>query len=132
MVSIPRSSVRESDSEDNCDSEEDGDYETGSDESPDSDEERRSDTPEEDSEEGDDASTVEAEKEDMRVANHDEGRSASHEVRERPEPPPMNVMEGLNPQTVELAGPSLHMQDAQNPIFEMSPQQASTIRRTPL
>jgi hypothetical protein len=134
MVSVPRSSVRESDSDSDCegddDYEEHREDETESEGSSDSDEEARRDTPEEESEDADDASEVEAEKEDVEMTDQNDAMSGSLETREQVKSPPPNMTDAQVVRTGELPVPTLHRQDAQNPILGMNPKQASTSSRT--
>lgn len=132
MVSIPRSSIKESDSEDGSDSEEDREDEAESEVGSDSDEDERSDTPEEDSAEEGDDEFVEAEKEDVEMTKVDDVVPGSPEALEHTKPPHPNRIEGQIPKTVKVAVPTLRRQDAQNPILEMSPKHVPTIGRTPL
>ena len=134
MVTIPRSSVKDSDSEDDSDVENCVEDKSESERSADSDEEDGSDTPEEDSgEEGDDESEneVEDEEEDVEMVHQEDGTTASAEATEHIQLPYSSEIELQIPE-MKVAIPTLHREDAQNPILEMSPRHLLNSIRTPL
>jgi hypothetical protein len=130
MVTIPRSSVRDSDTEDS-DSEQHEEDENESEETSDNDEDERSDTPEEYSGEEGRHKSVEAQNEEVEMINQDGGIDGSPGLLKNDEFLRLSEIEGqILPMKVTV--PTLRRQDAQNPILEMSPKKQLTGCQMPL